>query len=232
MDYKEFKTEFNLAYNNISSNQAPGLDDVEISMYLSKAQVALVDALYAEFEKSEETRRKLAPLVETKKIDPLASINPDNFLYPEYTTAYQSNDLKNVRYIINEQVIMSSEADSCIAKKHLKVQPVLHDELDTIVKNPFRFNIRRALRLDTSLNNSNYIEILTKDNHIDYYQIRYVKNPKPIFIYSSSDYDDTIDGQTAPTTLQAGVDLGSLPKETHRQIVEIAAKLAYADYKN
>jgi len=231
MDYKEFKTEFNLAYNNISSNQAPGLDDVEISMYLSKAQAALVDALYAEFEKSEEARRKLAPLVETAKIN-TAVISDDNILYPEYTTTYQSSVLNNVRYIINEQVVMSSEADSCIAKKHLKVQPVLHDELDSIINNPFRFNIRRALRLDTSLNNSNYIEILTKDSHIDYYQIRYVKNPKPIFIYSSSDYDDTIDGQIAPTTLQDGVDLGSLPKETHRQIVEIAAKMAYADYKN
>ena len=73
------------------------------------------------------------------------------------------------------------------------------------------------------------IEILTKDKeHIAYYQIRYVKNPEPIMIYTSAEYTDTIDGY-APTTTPR---LGSLPETTHRQIVEIAAKLAYADYKN
>lgn len=239
MDYKEFKTEFNLAYNNISSNQAPGLDDVEIAMYLSKAQVTLLDALYAEFEKSEEARRKLAKVVVTAKLLEV-EIPDDSKLYCSddlkvYTNTYQVPT--DLRYIVNEQVKMKDDADECIKDKFVKVQPVLLDELDTIIKNPFKFNIRRALRLDTSYNNQAYIEIITKQqatdiNYIDYYKIRYIKNPEPIFIYSSTDYDDTIDGQTAPTTLQDGVDLGSLPKETHRQIVEIAAKMAYADYKN
>lgn len=225
MDYKEFKTEFNLAYNNISSNQAPGLDDAEISMYLSKAQVTLVDALYAEYEKSEEARRKLANLVETARLSTV-TVSDANKLYPEYTTIFAEPD--DLRYIVNEQVRMNNKADKCIRNTTIDIQPTLHDELDDIIKNPYRFNLHRGLRLDTS----NGIEILTKDKNIDYYQIRYIKNPEPIFIYSSSDYDDTIDGQTAPTTSQVGVDLGSLPKETHRQIVEIAAKLAYQDYKN
>ena len=240
MDYKEFKTEFNLAYNNISSNQAPGLDDVEISMYLSKAQVTLLDALYAEFEKSEEARRKLAKVVVTAKLSEV-EISDDSKLYCSddskvYINTYQVPT--DLRYIVNEQVKMKDDADECIKRKFIEVQPVLLDELDTIIKNPFKFNIRRALRLDASDNNQAYIEIITKQqatdkNYIDYYKIRYVKNPEPIFIYSSTDYpNDTIDGQTAPTTLRDGVDLGSLPKETHRQIVEIAAKMAYADYKN
>lgn len=222
MNINEFYNEFNLVYNNISSNQAPGLDRYEISVYLTKAQSALVDALYAEFEKSEEARRKLAPLVETKKVETV-SIPSANIIYPEYTTTYQSNVLLNVRYIINEQVKMSSNANTCIKSTHLKVQPVLHDEIDTIVNNPFKFNIRRALRLDTSYNNNNYIEILTKDKNIEYYQIRYVKNPSPIIL---DDFNEEIDGINHTTSV------GSLPKETHRQIVEIAAKMAYQDYKS
>ena len=239
MDYKEFKTEFNLAYNNIASNQAPGLDDVEISMYLSRAQVTLEDVLYAEFEKSEEARRKLANLVVTKRLVKVPLENPSSadvvdttttpiasILYPEYTTVFA--EPTDLRYIVNEQIRMNANADKCIKNKVIDIQPILHDELDDIIKNPYRFNLHRGLRLDTE----HGIEILTKDKNIDYYQIRYIKNPEPIFIYSSLDYDDTIDGKTAPTTLQNGVDLGSLPKETHRQIVEIAAKMAYADYKN
>jgi len=228
MDYKEFKTEFNLVYNNLASNQAPGLDEVEISIYLTKAQMLLTDALYAEFEQSEEARRKLAKLVKTVKPSKV-TVPTSDIVRPEYTTTYST--LSDVRYIINEQVMMSSSADRCIKGKFIKVQPVSHDELNTILENPYRFNIRRALRLDTGFNDTNYIEILTKDKNIDYYQIRYIKNPKPIFVYSSSDYDDTIEGFTPPATLTVGTDLGSLPKETHRQIIEMAAKLAYQDYK-
>jgi len=220
MNIDEFYNEFNLVYNNISSNQAPGLDKYEISVYLTKAQATLVDALYAEFEKSEEARRKLANLVVTVKCAPI-SIPEAEIIYPAYTTTFKVND--NVRYIVNEQVKMSSNASMCIKEKYLKVQPIIHDEIDTIVQNPFRFNIRRALRLDTSRNGNPYIEILTKDKNIEYYQIRYVKNPNPIIL----DYfNEEIDGINN-TTLT-----GSLPKETHRQIVEIAAKMAYADYKN
>ena len=120
MNIDEFYNEFNLVYNNISSNQAPGLDKYEISVYLTKAQATLVDALYAEFEKSEEARRKLANLVETKKLSKI-SISIDNNIYPDYTTNYAfPND---VRYIVNEQVKMNSSADECIAGKYIKVQP-------------------------------------------------------------------------------------------------------------
>ena len=229
MNATEFKTEFNLAYNNLASNQAPGLDEVEISIYLTKAQNILVDALYGEFEKSEEARRKLADIIVTTRCS-ITSVAVADILYPEYTKTYSLPN--NVRYIINEQVKMSSNASTCIKSKFLKVQPILHDEIDTIIDNPFKFNIRRALRLDTASNNVPYVEILTKDKeHIEYYQIRYVKTPSPIFIYNNTQYSDTIDGQEAPITL-VDYEPASLPSTTHRQIVEIAAKLAYADYKN
>ena len=34
---------FNLQYNNIFSNQAPGLVDYEISMYLTMAHIEIID---------------------------------------------------------------------------------------------------------------------------------------------------------------------------------------------
>ena len=46
MDTTEFYNEFNLVYNNLASNQAPGLDKYEISVYLTKAQNMLIDSLY------------------------------------------------------------------------------------------------------------------------------------------------------------------------------------------
>lgn len=221
MNEKEFYSEFNLVYNNLSSNQAPGLDKYEVSVYLTKAQEIVTDSIYAEFEKSEAARRKLAKIVVTAKLNPV-QIPEANIIFPEYTTTFKF--LTDVRYIINEQVKMSKNAEGCIKEKMIKIQPVLHDEVNDIIDNPYRFNDHRALRLDTSYNNDNYIEILTKVKPIDYYQIRYVKNPEPIILENLTG-NDSINGQQA-------INLGSLPKETHRQIVEIAAKLAYADYKS
>lgn len=223
MTTDELYNEFNLYYNNLTSNQAAGLDRYEISVYLTKAQLALLDGLYSEFETSENVRRKLAPLVTTVKLQPkVVSVN--EIVYPEYTTTFDTVD--NIRWIIHENVKMSNSANRCIKGQFLKVRPCLHDELDTIINNPYRFNLKRALRLDTSTSGKPYIEILTKDNHIEYYQIRYVKTPEPIMLYTVPD-TDSIDG-FEPTDEPRGA---SLDESCHRQIVEYAAKMAYQDYK-
>ena len=249
----EYISEFNLVYNNLASNQAAGLDKYEISVYFTKGQNILVDSLYAEFEKSEEARRKLANLIDTAKLKAY-TVSSDKLLYPIYTATFNpaldtSDNVLKVRYIINEQVKMSNNADKCIRGQFVDVTPCLHDELDSIIKNPFRFNIRRALRLDTgifnstSTNSESYIEILVNNPNyntttstptpaslIDYYQIRYVKTPEPIMLYISSEYEDKIDG-VSPSSAVGEEKLMTLPETMFRQLVEIAAKLAYQDYK-
>ena len=42
MNLQEFNTNFDLLYNNIASNQAPGLDEYEKSVFLTNAQLELV----------------------------------------------------------------------------------------------------------------------------------------------------------------------------------------------
>ena len=42
MTLQEFNTNFDLLYNNIASNQAPGLDEYEKSVFLTNAQLELV----------------------------------------------------------------------------------------------------------------------------------------------------------------------------------------------
>ena len=42
MTTKEFSNEFDIAYNSIATNDAPGLDLYEKSVYLTKAQLELV----------------------------------------------------------------------------------------------------------------------------------------------------------------------------------------------
>ena len=46
MTPQEFSSEFDILYNNIMSNKAPGLDDYEKSFFLTQAQEILVLTYY------------------------------------------------------------------------------------------------------------------------------------------------------------------------------------------
>jgi len=67
----EFKNEFNIHYNSIATMSAPSIDDYEISVYLTKAQLELVKDYYNPegnkykrgFEGSEKRRVDLKELV-------------------------------------------------------------------------------------------------------------------------------------------------------------------------
>lgn len=220
MDVNELYNEFNLVYDNISSHQARGLDKYEISVYMTKAQDILEDTIYNDFEHSEEARKKLSNMLITERIVP--STGNDSYkLYPSSVLFKLDN---NVRYIVNEKIKMNNNADRCVRDKFIDIQPCSHDEVDRIIKNPFRYNLNRALRLDTSIGDDKYSEILFKDNHIEYYEIRYIKNADPIILTDLAQLGASINGRTA-------VNGASLTPELHRQIVEIAAKMAIADYK-
>ena len=67
MTSQEMSLEFDILYNNIASNMAPGIDAYEKSVFLTKAQEQIVTAIYdGSFEGSEKLRECINPLVETK----------------------------------------------------------------------------------------------------------------------------------------------------------------------
>lgn len=220
MTPQEMYKEFDLFYNNLMSNQAPGLTPYEIAVYLTKAQSMITDELYEQYENSERVRKNLAELVVSSKLYPqnVSYIGIDSnskfFLLPD-----------DLRFVVYESLGMSSSADSCVRNSEIHIQPVMHDEYTSIHNNPYRFNIRRALRLDVSIDGSKYAEIVSKDSRVNYYMIRYIKNPTPIFMEGCS-ATDSIDG-----VYYTGATSGEMNPILHRTIVEAAAKLAYQDYK-
>ena len=46
MNIPEFSTEFDVLFNNITSNQAPGLNEYEKSVFLTKAQSQLINEYF------------------------------------------------------------------------------------------------------------------------------------------------------------------------------------------
>ena len=217
MTVQEFSNEFDILYNNIMSNQAPGLDDYEKSVFLTQAQEEFIIGVYSgrllqSFEETEEIRRYLDTTVKTETLTP-SSYHTKISKHSKFFEA--PGDLW---FIVNEYI--KSEND-----EYIDVIPVTHDAFFRINKNPFkRSNKRRVLRVGQE-NDENIIELVT-DIDINEYVIKYISKPSPIILTDLSSYSGSlfIDNKQAPMTCK-------LNPVTHRYILKLAVELAAKVYK-
>ena len=217
---QQIYNDFQLVYNNLASNAAAGLDIYEISMYLTKAYYAFVESMYSDYEKKESVRKALIELVTTNNIPPTSGMNTKKIC--KDSTFFKLPD--DVLFIVYEGLQMGDNAGKCIKGKTLPIIPVTHDDFHNVYRNPFKFTETNALRLDVDFNNERYSEIVSKDNHIKNYFIRYVRKPKPI-ILENLEGTDNIDGYTNEMECE-------LNTIYYKDIVRVAAQLAYSDYKS
>ena len=66
MTLQEFSDEFDVLYNNISSNQAPGLNEYEKSVFLPKAQNEIVKNYFTSTKEVTSTSKGLMILPKDK----------------------------------------------------------------------------------------------------------------------------------------------------------------------
>jgi len=100
----EFREIFNLKYNNINSGVSPGLNDYEISLYLTEAQKEIIEGFYSgsmkgfSFEQQEKIRKNLSAITkETKTV--LGSFAKQKDLY-KYTITWP-----NIKVIMNGEEV-------------------------------------------------------------------------------------------------------------------------------
>lgn len=218
MNNQEFSSEFDILYNNILSNAAPGLDEYEKSVFLTNAQEGFVKDLYngtaaSSFEKDEEARRSLDELVKTfetneKLTEHLGlSRNSMFFQIPE-----------DVWFITYESAIFKDERLGCLDGEEATIVPVSQDNFYKLQRNPFKGPTKgRALRLD----NANDIIEIVSDYNIDKYLLRYIKRPRPIILVNLDEVGEglSINGQSESSECE-------LNPVTHRPILERAVMLA------
>ena len=220
MTNKEFSYEFDILYNNIMSNQAPGLDDYEKSVFLTKAQEEIIinyysgkNALLESFEKTEEIRRYLDTLVKSAYINIDAESTDTKIFIPKKlgTEYYADITSQGVWFIVYEVAIDDKN-------NIIPIMPVTHDELTRIIRNPFkRPTNNRILRVDID----NKVELISpEDTTIKKYGIRYIQKPKPI-ILSALPTGLKINGESTETPCE-------LNSVIHRTILDYAVALAKA----
>lgn len=218
----EWLQAFNLLYNNIASDKAPGLEPYEISRFLTDAQNAIVVALYkgtlgSSFESNEETTAALECLVkqhtETKSLpssEILLSDKSKLFLLPE-DVLFRTLELCKVK------------SDCAEDGKTLPVIPVTQDEFWRTQNNPFkRANPNRVLRLTSAADSGRYVELIS-ENEILSYTVRYIRLPQPIVLEDLTGTGLSIEGAETVQTCE-------LPEQLHQSILAEAVRMAKATW--
>ena len=216
----EFSTQFDTYYNNVTSNQAPGLNVAEKSMFFTKAQYQVVEGLYNgnleghSFEETEELRRKLDTLINTLEIDTTGE-TPSSYKPLTANSKFVDLSDNNVMFITLEEVQYVSTVP-CFGGKKINVKPVRQDEYNIIKDNPFRgVTDRRALRLDYG---NKILEIIPK-YEISKYFVKYLQYPEPIILDDLSGYGVKIEGSNTENPCK-------LDKLLHKDIIDRAVLLA------
>lgn len=196
--------------DNSGKQNTLAFDEYEKSIFLTKAQEQIVLELYQELEQSEENRKYLSNLIKTSNYIPIGE--QDETLINNTFKSYKVEIEDSVLFMIYEQCTLSDE-NNCINNKIVSVVPTIHDDLDKVLKNPFKSpNSRKVIRLDFD----NKIELISKYN-ISNYKIRYLKKPNPIILVKLEDLNidkkqEVSNGETNPIL--------------HERIVQRAVQLA------
>lgn len=221
MSNDEFSVEFDLLFNNISSNQAPGLNELEKSIFLTEAQDVVVKELYSKvgFEHDEETMQYLRPLEKTFTTENLGTID-EKYGLNEYNIKVPE-DTDKLFVIVNEYATAADGA-GCSKVPYLTVLPVKKDEIDRIIKNPFRSaNNTRVLRVVCNDTNKNTITLYSSIT-LGSYEAIYLKHPSNIVLKGATEFD--MDGYKTEASCE-------LPEGIHRTILLRAVQIAQSVWK-
>ena len=218
MNVQEFSNSFDtllqpyIAKESFSEQNNLAFDEYEKSIFLTKAQEQIVLELYQELEQSEEVRKYLSNLIKTDNYVPVGE--QDETLINNNFKSYKVEINNDILFMIYEQCTLSDE-NNCINNKIVSVVPTIHDDLDKVLKNPFKSpNSRKVIRLDFN----NKIELISKYN-ISNYKVRYLKKPNPIILVSLEDNLSINNGDTE-------VSNGETNPILHERIVQRAVQLA------
>ena len=224
MTCEEFSLEFDLLYNNIMSNKAPGLSEYEKSLFLTQAQESIVLDIYSgkygdSFERTEETTSYLNQLLKQRTYNS-GEFTEGNKLDTRSIFVTLPEDIwfktGEIAYIIDD--FYKCNVDGL---REVMVFPVTQDTLVRTKRSPFRGpNERRILRLDSG---KNQVELIS-NYEIHSYTVRYLSRPEPIILVQLPQ-GLTIGGKASPQTCL-------LNTAIHRAILSKAVLIAKSSWES
>lgn len=223
MTNSEFSNQFDVLYNNVMSNQAPGLDEYEKSVFLTKAQDEIVKAYfnpkgnkYLEGFDGNETRQiDFSMLMKTATVTTFS-----NSVFDGRTTGVKSITLPtDVLSFVNEKLQVTREGSTEV----LSVVPISYAEYSLKMSKPYKRPLHyQAWRLIDNTSGTRTADLIAGPNDtLSKYTARYVKKPRAIRLINFEGV--TIEG--ASTAQECELD-----PILHEEILQRAVELAKAAY--
>ena len=253
MTAQEFSSEFDLLYNNVSSNQAPGFTEYEKSIFLTKAQDEIIKNYFTNVQGGnkyqqgiEDSRKRYADFstlltiaelsAETDKVTPFDE-RGKIFKFPDGSTN------PKVMIIITE-IFKTALAESANTKdlKSYQVIPLKFDEYIRLMSKPSSDPLKKQVwkLMGNSESGNGSIEIVPhwkdKDNKTNKLVLKYIRKPYPIILEDLSSQGLTIEGYkgTGGSTDGAAIEnkpCCELAEELHPEILQRAVELAKIFYQ-
>lgn len=198
MTNQEFINEFDLLYNNVGSNQSPGLDNYEKSVFLTKAQEEVLKSYLSKTMNKlgegvdDSGRRQVDFSTLTKSITLLKS----NAIYKLSDLPYSRCFAfpKDAFFIQNETVKVENDWDK--TKEVLQVIPLTYNEYTRNMIKPFKQPLKgQAWRIFTGNDaaEGSIIEVIAHyQQTVETYNLRYIRRPHPIILENLG--EDSIEG--------------------------------------
>lgn len=230
MTNQEFSNEFDVLYNNIMSNAAPGLDEYEKSVFLTKAQDEIVKNYfnpkgnrYQEgFDGNEKRQIDFSMIMRSKSIS-------TGFIDGTFDTRGKIITLdSDIMMILNEYATVTraksdGDTNSKSESVRLTIVPINYNEYSRLMSKPYKRPLKwQAWRLLTNDGTVKKAEIITgPSDTLTAYNVRYIKRPRAIIL---SDLEGvTLDNKSTAQECE-------LDPILHQEILQRAVELAKAAY--
>jgi hypothetical protein len=244
MTNSEFSNEFDILYNNIMSNQAPGLNEYEKSVFLTKAQDEIVKAYFSPnkamegFDGSEKRQIDFSSIIKATRVKELKLPGSSTEVFDQRSYIATLPKDKDILMIINETLEVtrgtggstsstpSTTGDSSDGGDSntitLTVIPISYTEYNRLMSKPYKRPLKnQAWRLLVN-NNSSTAELIAGNSDTPIaYNVRYIKRPRAIVLTALEGV--TVGGVSALQECE-------LDPILHHEILQRAVELAKAAY--
>lgn len=173
MSTEEFSIQFDVLYNNVTSNQAPGLNEFEKSVFLTKAQSQLVieyfnrrtDAIGGGFDGSEHRQYDFSSIVRTEN---LFNVNT----YKERISNLEKLNKDSIVYLFPYNYFLAVNEVITDNKCQHSVMPIDYSEYQRLMLKPYTFPVKRgAWRIITDKKNCNFVHEDASGNSLAYDEV-------------------------------------------------------------
>ena len=222
MNHIEFSNEFDVLYNNIMSNAAPGLNEYEKSVFLTKAQEEIVKNHFNPNgnkykEGLDDSPKRQIDFSELIKVAEGVLTDTPPITFDNRAKVY--NLPEDTFIIINESIETN--------KGTRQIVPISYNDYSRLMSRPYKEPIKyQAWRIITTSINDITVELIANSNEtIQKYKVRYIRKPAPIITADlSAEYGDiTINGINTISECE-------LNPIIHQEILQRAVELAKSAY--